>query len=44
MRTPTARNVAGWRLVQADALSRDDYYRAERERAARAALELAPRP
>ncbi len=44
MRAPTARNVAGWRLVQADALSRDDYYRAERERAARATLELAPKP
>jgi hypothetical protein len=44
MRTPTVRNLAGWRLVQADALSRDDYYRAERERADRATLELAPRP
>jgi hypothetical protein len=44
MRAPTARNIAGWRLAQADALSRDDYYRSERERAARAILELAPKP
>ena len=38
------RRMAGWRLVQADALSRDDFYRSERERAARATLELAPKP
>ena len=44
MRAPTALNLAGWRLVQADALSRDDFYRVERERATRAALELAPPP
>jgi len=44
MRAPTALNVAGWRLVEADALSRDDFYKAERERAARATLELAPKP
>ena len=44
MRAPTALNIAGWRLMQADALSRDDYYKAERERAVRATLELAPKP
>jgi hypothetical protein len=44
MRAPTKLNVAGWRLVQADALSRDDFYRAERERATRATLQLGPQP
>ncbi len=44
MRAPTALNVAGWRLVQAEALSRDDFYRAEREAEARAALGLPVRP
>jgi hypothetical protein len=44
MRAPTALNLAGWRLVQADALSRDDYYKAERDRAVRAILELTPKP
>jgi hypothetical protein len=44
MRGPTPLNLAGWRLMQADALSRDAYYQAERERAARATLELAPKP
>lgn len=44
MGTPTALNVAGWRLVQAEALSRDDFYRAEREQAARASLALPAHP
>jgi hypothetical protein len=44
MRTPTALNLAGWRLTQVDALSRDDYYKAERERATRAELELGSKP
>ncbi len=44
MRAPTTLNVTGWRLVQADALSRDDFYRAERERAVHKALGLPPKP
>lgn len=44
MRAPTERNLAGWRLVEADALSREDYYRTERERAVRAALDLEASP
>jgi hypothetical protein len=44
VRTPTALNVAGWRLVQVNALSRDEYYREERERAARQALNLPAAP
>jgi hypothetical protein len=44
MRGPTALNIAGWRLVRVDALSRDDYYQAERERAARQTLQLPPEP
>jgi hypothetical protein len=44
MRSPTAMNVAGWRLVEVDALSRDDYYQAERERADRQTLNLPPAP
>jgi hypothetical protein len=44
MGASTAMNVAGWRLAEVDALSRDDYYQAERERAARATLHLPPAP
>jgi hypothetical protein len=44
VRAPTKLNLAGWRLVQAEALSRDDFYRSERERATRATLELGPKP
>lgn len=42
LRGTTPLNATGWRLVRVDALSRDDYYREERERAARAALSLPP--
>jgi hypothetical protein len=44
MRGATPTNVAGWRLTEVDALSRDDYYQAERERAARQTLNLPPGP
>jgi|SRR5665213_3126348 len=44
MRGPTPANVAGWRLAEVDALSRDDYYQAERERAARQTLSLPSGP
>jgi hypothetical protein len=44
MRGATALNVAGWRLVEVDALGRDDYYQPEREAAARKALNLPPVP
>ena len=44
VRAPTALNVAGWRLVQVNALSRDDYYRAERERTVRQTLNLPAEP
>jgi hypothetical protein len=42
--SPTPRNAAGWRLIRVAALSADDYYAAERERAARQALQLPPVP
>jgi hypothetical protein len=41
---PTARNAAGWRLTRVAALTREDYYAAERERAARQALQLPSLP
>jgi hypothetical protein len=44
MRGSTPLNVAGWRLAEVDALSRDDYYQAERERSARQTLNLPPGP
>jgi hypothetical protein len=44
MRGSTPLNVAGWRLAEVDALSRDDYYQAERERSARRTLHLPPGP
>jgi hypothetical protein len=37
---PTPRNATGWRLLRAGAIGRDDFYRPERERAERRALEL----
>jgi hypothetical protein len=39
-RGATPLNAAGWRLIRVGALSRDDFYRAERERAARRLLGL----
>jgi hypothetical protein len=41
-RTPL--NATGWRLAGIFALAREDYYRAERERSARKALDLPPLP
>lgn len=41
IRDPTPLNAAGWRLVRLDALSRDDFYRPERETAARRLLRQA---
>jgi len=41
---PTALNTAGWRLVKLEALARDDFYRREREKAVRRALNLPPLP
>jgi hypothetical protein len=41
-RTPL--NATGWRLVRIYALARDDFYRAERERSVRRALNLPPLP
>jgi hypothetical protein len=40
---PTPLNATGWRLVRLDALSREEYYRDEQERAVRKALDL-PQP
>jgi hypothetical protein len=40
----TRLNATGWRLVRADAISRDDFYRDETEKARRLRLELPPRP
>ena len=40
IRGPTPLNAVGWRLSHLDALGRDDYYRAEREKAVRQTLEL----
>lgn len=42
IRNPTPLNAVGWRLEQVDAISRDDYYRAEREHALRQTLDLGP--
>ncbi len=42
MEAPAPLNVSGWRLARADALSADEYYREDRERAARRELGLAP--
>jgi hypothetical protein len=39
---PSALNATGWRLIRLDALSREDYYSDERERAVRKALDLPP--
>jgi len=39
---PSALNAAGWRLIRLDALSREEYYRDEQERAVRKALDLPP--
>jgi hypothetical protein len=39
-----ARNAAGWRLTRVSALSAEDYYAAEHERAVRRALQLPPAP
>jgi hypothetical protein len=39
---PTPLNATGWRLVRLAALGREDFYRPEREAAARAVLGLAP--
>jgi hypothetical protein len=39
---PTALNAVGWRLVRLDALGAEDYYKDERERAVREALNLPP--
>jgi hypothetical protein len=44
MGAPTPLNIAGWRLVEVDALSRGDFYQAEREQAARETLNLPPGP
>jgi hypothetical protein len=41
---PTPLNAVGWRLVRMDALGRDDYYRAEHEKAERQRLNLPPAP
>ena len=41
---PTRSNAAGWRLVRLEAMGPDDYFRDERERAARSVLGLPPRP
>ncbi|HEX3729335.1 MAG TPA: hypothetical protein VHV47_05995 [Opitutaceae bacterium] len=42
MGPPAPLNAAGWRLLRVAALGREDFYRPEREAAARAALGLAP--
>ena len=39
---PSPLNATGWRLVGVDALSRDEYYREDEDRAVRKALELLP--
>ena len=39
---PTSLNATGWRVVRVDALSREEYYRDEEERATRKALDLPP--
>ena len=39
---PTALNATGWRLVRMEAMSREEYYRQERERAVQEALSLPP--
>jgi hypothetical protein len=39
---PTSLNATGWRVVRVDALSREEYYRDDEERAARKALDLPP--
>ncbi|MGD1031057.1 MAG: hypothetical protein ABSA05_07940 [Opitutaceae bacterium] len=39
---PTPLNATGWRLVRLDALSREEFYRDEQERAVRKTLELPP--
>jgi hypothetical protein len=45
IRKPTGINATGWRLMRATALTREAYYRRERERAVRQLLELpAPPP
>ncbi len=41
---PTPLNAVGWRLVRMDALTREDFYRDERETAVRRALSLPPLP
>jgi hypothetical protein len=38
--SPSESNATGWRLVRVDALSREEYYRDEQERAVRKALDL----
>jgi hypothetical protein len=44
IRAPTALNTTGWKLARANALSREDYYRTEREHAMRQTLNLPPLP
>jgi hypothetical protein len=39
---PSPLNATGWRLVRLDAMSREEYYRDERERVVRKALDLPP--
>ncbi|HVW22745.1 MAG TPA: hypothetical protein VHC86_16140 [Opitutaceae bacterium] len=43
MGPPAPLNAAGWRLLRVTALGREDFYRPEREAAARSSLGLAPR-
>ena len=40
--SPTPLNAVGWRLVRVDAISRDDFYRNERNAEIRRALDLPP--
>jgi hypothetical protein len=40
----TPSNAAGWRLVRLEAIGPDEYFRDERDRAARSVLGLPPRP
>ena len=44
VRARTPLNATGWRLVGIVTLAREDFYRAERERSARKALDLPPLP
>jgi hypothetical protein len=41
---PSASNAAGWRLVRVSPVSREEFYRADRERAIRKALDLPADP